>query len=318
MAQVHPQPPAHSEAIFRREASEYHAGTITTDQRLRLGPGWTRWTFWTMVAVVLSTLGFVAVAHVDEYASGPAIVRVEGRTELTAPFSATVAAVLVQPGERVAAGTPLVQFAKDDEQAELGRIDRELDLQMLKLLRDPTDNGARQALTSLYAARDLAESRLVGRLMRAHYGGVVSDVRVHPGERVNPGDLVASIIEPNATHSLIAVLPGHYRPVLRPGMTLRFELDGFRYAYCDVVIDRVGDDVVGPAESKRYLGVDAADTITADGPLVLVHARLGAASFRSDDRRLSYFDGLHGRAEVAVRSEPLLLALMPSLKGLYR
>ena len=36
MAQVHPQPPAHSEAIFRREASEYHAGTITTDQLLRL------------------------------------------------------------------------------------------------------------------------------------------------------------------------------------------------------------------------------------------------------------------------------------------
>jgi membrane fusion protein (multidrug efflux system) len=289
-----------------------------TDQLLRLGPGWTRWTFWTMVAAVGSALAFAAVAHVDEYASGPAIVRVEGRTELTAPFSATVASVLVQPGERVSADTPLVQFARDDERAELGRIDRELDLQMLKLLRDPTDNGARQALSGLYAARDLAESRFAARLLRARAGGIVSDVRVHPGERVNPGDLIASIVEPNATHSLIAVLPGHYRPVLRPGMTLRFELDGFRYAYCDVIIDRVGDDVVGPAESKRYLGADAADTLTADGPLVLVHAHLGVGSFLSEDRRLSYFDGLHGRAEVAVRSEPLLLALMPGLKGLYR
>ena len=306
------------QAIFRREASEHYARTISTDDLLRLGPGWTRWIFWTMVAAVGSAFAFAAVAHVDEYASGPAIVRVEGRMELTAPFSATVAKVLVQPGDRVSADTPLVQFAKDDEQAELSRIDRELDLQMLKLLRDPTDNAARQALSGLYAARDLAESRLSGRLMRARSGGVVSDLRVHPGERVNPGDLIASIVEPNATYSLIAVLPGHYRPVLRPGMTLRFELDGFQYAYCDVTIGRVSDDVVGPAESKRYLGADAADTFTADGPLVLVHANLAAESFRSGDRRLSYFDGLHGRAEVAVRSEPLLLALMPSLKGLYR
>jgi membrane fusion protein (multidrug efflux system) len=307
-----------SETIFRREAFDHYARTMSTDDLLRLGPGWTRWTFWTMVAAVGAAIAFAAVAHVDEYASGPAIVRVDGRVELTAPFAATVAKVLVQPGERIGADTPLVQFAKDDEQAELGRIDRELDLQMLKLLRDPTDNAARQALSGLYAARDLAESRLAGRLMRARSGGVVSDVRVRPGERVNPGDLIASIVEPNATYSLVAVLPGHYRPVLRPGMRLRFELDGFRYAYCDVTIGHVSDDVVGPAESKRYLGADAADTLTADGPLVLVHANLGAESFHSDDRRLSYFDGLHGRAEVAVRSEPLLLALMPSLKGLYR
>lgn len=311
-----PVPPAPRAAIFRREATEHHAASLTTDQLLRLGPGWTRWTFWLMLAAVVAAVAFASVVHVNEYATGPAIVRVEGRLELTAPFAATVANVLVQPGQRVTVGTPLVQFSQDDEQAELARIDRELDLQMLKLLRDPTDSGARAALSGLYAARDLAESRLEARLFRARSGGVVSDVRVRPGERVNPGDLIASILGPNATHSLIAVLPGHYRPVLKPGMTLRFELDGYRAAYRDVTIDRVGDEVVGPAESKRYLGADAADTLVADGPLVLVHAQLGAASFRSDDRRLSYFDGLHGRAEVAVRSEPLLVSLVPGLKGL--
>ncbi|HWE31793.1 MAG TPA: HlyD family efflux transporter periplasmic adaptor subunit [Polyangia bacterium] len=304
--------------IFRREATEHHAASLTSDQLLRLGPGWTRWTFWLMALAAVAGLAFASVVRVKEYASGPAIVRVEGRLELTAPFAATVANVLVQPGERVRLGTPLVQFAQDDEQAEFARIDRELDLQMLKLLRDPTDNGARTALSGLYAARDLAESRLDARLFRARSAGVVSDVRVRPGERVNPGDLIASIVGPNATHSLIAVLPGQYRPVLKPGMTLRFELDGYRATYRDVTIDRVGDEVVGPAESKRYLGAGAADTLIADGPLMLVHAQLGAASFRSDNRRLSYFDGLHGRAEVAVRSEPLLLSLVPGLKGLYR
>jgi membrane fusion protein (multidrug efflux system) len=313
-----PATPESTPAFFRQEAIAHRAESVGSDELLRLGPGWTRWTFWTMVAIVVSALAFASVVHINEYAAGPAIVRVEGRIELTASFAATVVGVLVQPGQHVTPGTPLVQFAQDDEKAELGRIDREVELQMLKLLRDPTDNGARQALSSLYAARDLAEVRLASRQLRAHSDGVVSDVRARPGERVNPGDLVVSIIGPTATHSLIAVLPGHYRPVLKPGMTLRFELDGFRAVSSHVVIDRVGDEVVGLAESRRYLGAGIADTLSADGPLVLVHARLNADSFRAEDRHLSYFDGLHGRAEVVVRSEPLLLALLPSLKGLVR
>ena len=107
-----PQEPA---VIFRREATEHRAASLTSDQLLRLGPTWTRWTFWLMLAAVVTGLAFASVVRVNEYASGPSIVRVEGRLDLTATFAATVAAVLVQPGQRVSTGTPLVQFCHGEE-----------------------------------------------------------------------------------------------------------------------------------------------------------------------------------------------------------
>jgi membrane fusion protein (multidrug efflux system) len=117
--------------------------------------------------------------------------------------------------------------------------------------------------------------------------------------------------------SLLAFLPGHARPFLRPGMSLRVELDGFRYAYREVVIESVGDQVIGPVEVKRYLGPDLEDAVKVDGPLVLVKARMPSSSFESEGKVLGYFDGMSARAEARVRAEPIFLALFPGLKGLF-
>jgi membrane fusion protein (multidrug efflux system) len=306
--------------LFRGEAIAHHAGRHHDGSLLRLAPSWTRWTFVLVAAVFVTGSLYVTLGRVNEYAGGPAIVRVDGRIDLTAKLAGTVAAIAVQPGERVAAGQPLVQFVDDDESAELDRLRQEFDLQLLKLLRDPADSGARAALTSLRAAKELAATRVGQRLLRAPRPGVVSDVRIRPGERLGPGDLALSIVPDGAGLSLLALLPGNDRPLLRPGMPLGFELVGYGNEHHALTIDSVGDEVVGPTEAKRFLGPDVADALAVDGPVVLVRAHLPARDFSgngADGRPLRYYDGLQARAQAVVRSQRIALVLLPALKALW-
>lgn len=301
--------------LFRSEALEHHAGARREGELLGLSVALPSWVYRLLVAALVVGLVYCSVGTVNEYASGPAVVRIEDRAEVTATFAASVAQVFAQPGQHVEAGTPLVQFVADDQDAERTRLASELDLQLVRVLRDPSDQAARQTLTSLRAEKDLADAKVAQRLLRAPRAGVIRDVRVRPGEHLDPGDLIVSIVGDAAPVSLIAVLPGRYRPLLKPGMPLRFTLDGDRYRYHDLTIGSVGDDVLGPAEVRRYLGASAADTVNLAGPLVLVRARLKAHAADDDDAHL-YFDGLAGRVDVRVRSEPILVAMIPGLGSL--
>ena len=57
-------------------------------------------------------------------------------------------------------------------------------------------------------------------------------------------------------------------------MPLRLEIQGYRYAYQHLTVDSVGDEVVGPAEARRYLGDEIADAVQFAGPVVRVEAHL--------------------------------------------
>jgi hypothetical protein len=50
--------------------------------------------------------------------------------------------------------------------------------------------------------------------------------------------------------------------------------------------------------------------------VVLVTARLPAETFEADREVYRYHDGMHGTAEVRIRSERIVTALVPGLKGL--
>jgi membrane fusion protein (multidrug efflux system) len=307
-----------SEPLFRAEAVEHHALRRRSGALLDLTPRWTRWTFWLLFAVGLATIAWAWVGRVFEYASGPAIVRIDGRRDVTARFAATVATVMVRPGEHVAADQALVQFNGDDESAELDRIAEEFDLQLLRELRDPLDESARQALSSLRAQRELATARLRQRLVRAPLAGVVSDVRIRPGQHLAVGELLLTVVPENASLSLVALLPGRYRPMLKRGMTMRFELSGYRHEYRQTQIDSIGAEIIGPAEAKRFLGADIADSVDLREPIVLVNAHLPSARFVSAGESFEYYDGLSAQAQARVRSEPLLLRAFPAFRELWR
>lgn len=302
------------EQLFRKEALDYYASGQEEGTVLRLSPAWTRWAFWLLLGVVAfyGTLG--VFVRVFEYASGPAVVRVEDRVEVTAVSAGKVTAVEVQPGQRVKAGQVLARFFAGPEQASLDRFNQEFELQLLRRMQDLSDEGAKQALSTLRAEKALAEFQLQQRTVRAPEAGVVSTVRVRRGQHLNEGDVVAALSREDSPLAVIAMLPGGYRPLLSPGASIRLELQGFPHRYQELVIDQVGDELVGPVEVRRFLGPELADSLAVTGAVVLVRAHLPSRSFEVDGKRLAYFDGMLGTAHARVRSERILTSIVPGLK----
>lgn len=301
--------------IFREEALRHHEGAQQDGDVLRISPAWTRWTYWTLLGLLLAALGYSLLGTLPEYATGPAIVKVDGQSHLTVDQPGVVSSVEVRPGQRVDKGQALVSFRSEEETVSLDRIQREFDLQLIRVLRDPSDEAARQTLTSLRAEREQAVARQQARTLRAPQAGVVSDLRIRPGQYVTPGESVISVMGDNVTVSMVALLPGGYRPTLAPGHPLRVELDGFPHEYHEFTIDSVGDQIVGPTEVRRFLGPEISDALQLTGPMVVVRAKLPATTFKSKGRTFNYFDGMLARADARVRAERILVALVPGLKG---
>ena len=302
--------------VFREEALDHYVAAAAREgDWLRLSPRWTNATFWLLVGLVAAFLVYSLVGTVDEHSTGPAVVRLSGRTEVTASQEGLVTAVEVRPGDRVAAGQPLVRFQSAREAAELERIEHEWELQLVEHLRDLSAPAPSQALIALQAERDLARARLDERVVRAPRAGVVRDVRSRPDQRVVPGAILLSLTGAASRPSLMALLPGEHRPLLRAGMPLTLELRGYGHAPQHLAITAIAEEVVGPEEARRLLGPEVAAAIPLDGPLVLVEARLPGATFEAGGERYELHDGMWGTAEVRVRSEPLLAALVPGLRA---
>jgi multidrug resistance efflux pump len=301
--------------IFRKEALEALQASEEEGDLVRLMPRWTTATYWLVVALVVAGIAYSTSATVSEFAQGPAVVRVEGRLDLTTPMGGVVAAVHVQAGERVSAGQLLVQFQSLPETQELEHIERELEQQLVKVLLRPGDEGARQSISSLQATRELALKRVRERSVVAPRAGRVSNLRIRPGQMLAPGDTVATLIDEQSAFSVVALVPGQFRPMLRRGMMLRLQLEGYPHVYRDLPIESVGDEVVGPTEVRRYLGQELYDTVPVQGSLVLVRARLTDEAFNFEGKSYRYYDGIQGRVDIRVRSLRLLVMIFPVFRG---
>lgn len=303
--------------IFRQEALEHHSNAHSEAHLLHLTPYWARLCYWLLLAICSMALCYAVLGRVNEYASGTAVIEAEGRIDITAHIAGTVEAVAVRPGDPVTAGQIVARLYAAGEAAELEQVDRELDLTLIKLLQNPGDAAARAAIAALRAQRELAASRLEERTLRAPRAGVASDIRIRPGQELARGDVVLSLAQAGAGFRVIAMFPGHAGPRLRPGMLLRLELMGFAYAYQTATIDKVSQEVIGPGEARRYLRQPIADALATSGPVIIVEASLGRRSFTTRGEELDLHDGMIARAEVAVRSERILLMLFPGLETLF-
>jgi biotin carboxyl carrier protein len=305
-------------SIFRQEALDAVRGGPEEGAVLHLLPRWSRWAYWFMVAVVVAGLGYAGAASVGDYAEGPAVVRVDGRTDLTTAAGGVVTQVQVRPGEKVKAGQVLVRFYAGSERQELERINREWELKLVRILLYPAEQATRDSLAALRAERELAEARIDARAVMAPRTGIVANLRARPGQSFAAGDVVLTLVaEGTGAHSVVALVPGQFRPMLRPGMPLRLELEGFSHAYTSMPITWVGNEAVGPSEIRRYLGPEVADTIAVHGSVVVVHARLPGKTFNFESKTYRYYDGIPGRVSIRVRTLRLLTMLVPSLRGLF-
>src|SRR5262245_49697795 len=302
--------------IFRPAFLQEYRQRSRTGDVVRIMPRWLGPAYWLVVWVALMLLGSSFVLRAHEYAAGPAIVRYSDRTDLTAITGGTVVDVAVRAEQWVVPGQILVRFHSGQESAELDGIEREFQLELVNLLRDPSDQAARQSMARLRAERDRTIARLDEKVLRAPIAGRVSDVRIRAGQHLESGDPVLTIVGPAPKLTVIAVVPGRYRPLLKPGLPLRLQLSGFPYAHQDLTIAAIGDEVVGPMAIRRHLGADIGDAVPRSGPAVLVSAALRGSSFRWEGRERSYYDGMQGRAQVSVRDQSLLMALVPGLRTL--
>jgi multidrug resistance efflux pump len=304
------------QGLFRPEALEAASGRRRYGDVVRVSPGWVIYAYWALVALLAATAVFLVVGKVSTYSSGPAVIRTTRRTEVPARSAGSVAEIHARAGQKVDIGQTLVQLDDAEQRAEVRRLEREFDTQVRSRMLDPGDPGVAQAVSSLRLELERARMGAAERSITSPVAGIIGDVLARPGQPIGPGDVVATIVDPDSELEVVALLPGRDRPQLQPGMVVRVELAGYRYAYQDARIESVATEVVGPTEARRYLGAQVADTVAVAGPVVVVRARLVGRSFVSDDETYRYHDGMGGQAEVKVRSERVLFALMPGLKRL--
>jgi multidrug efflux pump subunit AcrA (membrane-fusion protein) len=311
--------PAQRPELFRPEAFEAYQSAGKSGAPLRLTSRVIDHAYWLLLLVAVVGVAYVVFARVGDYAHGPAVVRVEGRLDVTTPTGGVVVSVDVKPGDKVPAGASLVRFHSAAEERELAQLEREFELKLVRILLRPGDEVTRQSLAALRAARELAAGRLRERQVIAPQAGVVRNLRIRPGQLLASGDMVLTLAdEDRAAYSVVALVPGQFRPMIRQGMPLRFELEGYPQVARTLAVEEVADEVVGPQEVRRYLGQELGDALAVQGSLVLVRARLPERTFDFEGERYLYYDGIPGRADVRVRRMRLLELIFPGLRELTR
>lgn len=304
--------------LFRAEAVAHHQASNELGDVLRLNPIWSRVAASVLGVAVLAFFVFIAVIGVDDYASGPIVIRVEGRRMITATSSTAIDGVSVKAGDWVEQGAEVLRLKDAEERSELLRAEKDFDNQLLRVLRDPSDHVAKEGLASLRARRDQAKNALDARVVRAPVAGHVSDVRVRVGQAITAGEVMLAVTAPGeARVSALAMVPASFRPMLQRGSKMRFDLEGFKFDYTDVQVEEVSSEAVGAREVQRLLGQERADAVTLEtGAHVLVTAKIPTSTFSSEGQSYAYFDGLTGNAEIRVRREPILVMLVPALRKL--
>ncbi len=300
------------ETLFRQEALAQHVrGYRQQGSVLQLSPRWIPKAFRWMLLILVAAGFAVLMAPADEYATGQFVLRTEGKVELSAPIAGMVTALEADNGQAVKKGQIVARFYDARETAELERIHLELRQALIRRLRWPSDKSTELPLSRLRAELQLAEKQLEQRCLRSPIDGRISELKVASGRHLSAGEAVMSVVGDRQKRTVIASLPGHFRPLIRENMPMRLELEGFRDTYQFLTVDRVSEEVLGPAEVRRLVG--HGDMGSVQEPVVLVFAVLPDESFESGGRSYSFHDGMRGLAEVRVRTDGLLTSLFPML-----
>jgi biotin carboxyl carrier protein len=283
---------------------------------VRVSPTWLPWAYRILVVLLLGSAAFMTFGTISTYSTGIAVIRSTARTSVTVHTAGNVNSVAIQPGDHVERDAVIARLDDVDQRAAVERLGREFETQLRNHMTDPNDASADASLRQLRLQLEQARSALDERSIRARSSGTLSDLRVRPGQHVEPGEVAASIVEGGGGLEVIALLPGEDRPQLSPGMQLRLELIGYRYAYQVLTIDSVSSEVIAANEARRILGADVVGDLPLGGSVVVVHGRLAGNEFDVDGQVYRYHDGMLGKAEVRLRSERIVFAIVPGLRRL--
>ncbi len=166
------------------------------------------------------------------------VARGQKSVNVTSSTSELITRVMFTDGQRVAAGTPLVQLQSREEDAGIIEAQAQVDQAQRQYDRYKTlaDRGiaprvtAEQAETDLASARAslaAARARLGDRVIRAPFSGVIGLTTVTPGTLVSPGGVIATLDDTSVIRVDFPV-PERYLGVLRPGLPLTATADAWK------------------------------------------------------------------------------------------
>jgi multidrug efflux pump subunit AcrA (membrane-fusion protein) len=304
--------------LFRGEAVDSHDNRAREGRVVRVTPHWVRYAYLAVLAFMAVLIAATSLGSIHEYSTGPAVIQVAGKREITARGPGTIERIEVEPGARVRGGQILARFYDASQDASRERLEREYGDALRQRMLRPDDEVVEQAVrrlaSELEASAQVREETLV-RVPAAVEDAVVGDVRVRTGQAVAPGELLVTLVTDASDLVVVAALPGADRPKLAPGQSLRLRIDGYPYAYADLVVESVGMEVVGPAELHRALGPLSESLAVAESS-VIVRARLPSAEFSAGAHRYVYHDGMTALADVRLRRRTILETLVPGLEEL--
>jgi membrane fusion protein (multidrug efflux system) len=156
---------------------------------------------------------------------------------ITSSTSELITRVLFTDGQRVAAGTPLVELQAREEdagiieaRAQVAQAQRQFD--RYKTLADRgiaprvTVEDAETALATAQASLTAAQARRGDRLIRAPFAGVLGLSSVTAGTLVNPGGVITTLDDIDVVRVDFPV-PERYLGVLRAGTPIRATIDAY-------------------------------------------------------------------------------------------
>jgi RND family efflux transporter MFP subunit len=168
-----------------------------------------------------------------------------------AEVGGTVLEVLVEPGQNVQRGAPLLRIDSDaptenlesaragvrsaENQVQVARrnVERNEELVKVGAVAERTVEDSRNQLSAVEAQLADARSRLTQAQKQvsntrpvAPFTGVVSDRPVNAGDVVSPGAALASIIDPS-TLRLVAAIPAEALSAVEVGASVQFQVTGY-------------------------------------------------------------------------------------------
>ncbi len=166
------------------------------------------------------------------------VARGQRSVNITSSTSELITRVMFTDGQRVAAGTPLVQLEAREEdagiieaQARLDQAQRQYDrfqaLAERGIAPRVTAEAAEADLASARASLSAARARLGDRVIRAPFAGVLGLTTVTPGTLISPGGVIATL-DDTRTIRVDFPVPERYLSVLRPGLPLTATADAYR------------------------------------------------------------------------------------------
>lgn len=166
------------------------------------------------------------------------VARGQKSVNITSATSQLVTRVMFTDGQRVTAGTPLVQLEARQEdagiieaQARLDQAQRQYDrfqaLAERGIAPRVTAEAAEADLASARASLSAARARLGDRVIRAPFSGVLGLTTITPGTLVSPGGIIATLDDTRVIRVDFPV-PERYLGVLRPGLPLTATADAYR------------------------------------------------------------------------------------------